>query len=96
MESKLVVRLSGRDQYEIADEETLLAELNELDNALVALLAQTETELRILLEKMAARVEARGRVIDTEIEPSDLILPPVDLTLAEAAALFTGEGIIPG
>ena len=96
MESKLVVRLSGRDQYAVADDETLLAELNELDNALVALLAETETKLRVLLEKMAARVEARGRVIDIEIEPSDLILPPVDLTLAEAAALFTGEGVIPG
>lgn len=97
MNKQLIVRLSGRGQYELTtDDETLLVELNELDNEIVALLAQTESELQRLLEQMAAQVEANGEVVDDSLEASDLILPPTDLTLAEAAEFFTGEGIIPG
>lgn len=102
MDKQLIVRLSGRGQYAggvpptTTDDETLLVELNELDNQIVALLAQTESELQRLLEQMAARVEAHGEIVDGSLEASDLILPPTDLTLAEAAELFTGAGIIPG
>ncbi len=32
---------------------------------------------------------------EDELEPSDLILPPADLTFAEAKEEFTGEGLIP-
>ncbi len=102
MNKQLIVRLSGRGQYAggvpptTTDDETLLVELNALDNEIVALLAQTEAELQRLLEQMVARVEAHGEVVDDTLAASDLILPPTDLTLAEATELFTGEGIIPG
>ena len=33
---------------------------------------------------------------DDELEESDVILPPPDLSLEEAGAEFTGEGLIPG
>jgi hypothetical protein len=33
---------------------------------------------------------------DDELVGSDLILPPPDVTLEEASAEFTGEGLIPG
>lgn len=95
-----------------ADNEALLVELNErrpelvegLDNEIVALLTQTESRVQRLLERcpepvegqMAARVEAHGQLLDDALASSDLILPPTDLTLAEAAALFKGEGIVPG
>jgi hypothetical protein len=32
---------------------------------------------------------------DDELEDSDVILPPPDLSFVEAAAEFTGEGLIP-
>ena len=97
MAREWIIRLSGRGQYKLtADNEALLAELNELDNEIVELLAQTESQVQRLLEQMAARVEANGQPLEDSLEASDLILPPTDLTLSEAAALFKGEGLIPG
>ena len=34
-------------------------------------------------------------VADDDLESSDVILPPADLTFAEAGEEFTGEGLIP-
>ncbi len=35
------------------------------------------------------------RLADDELVPSDLMLPPADITLEEAREEFTGEGLIP-
>ena len=35
------------------------------------------------------------RAIEAELEGSEVILPPPDVSFAEAAAEFTGEGLIP-
>ena len=35
------------------------------------------------------------RLADEDLEPSDLMLPPADISLAEAREEFTGEGLIP-
>ena len=95
MKGRVVIRLSGRGQYEVVADDSLLVELNKLDNKITALLAQTEGDMQALLAQMAGLVEQRGRVTG-DIEPSDLILPPVELTLAEAAAIFADEGLIAG
>ncbi len=97
MSDKLIIRLASRGQYEIdADRERLLAELNQIDNRIVALLSRTEREMQSLLDEMADQVRAHGNVVDDTLTGSDLILPPADLTLAEAGELFRGEGLIPG
>ena len=97
MSAKLIVRLSGRGQYEIgSDTGDVLAELNALDNEIVSLLIRTESELQALLEQMTTCVEDRGLTMQDTLVTSDLILPPRDLTLAEATDLFKGEGLIPG
>ena len=97
MSGKLIVRLASRGQYEIDDDrERLLVELNQIDNRIVALLSQTEREMQKLLDEMADQVRTHGKVVDDTLTESDLILPPADLTLAEAAELFRGEGLIPG
>lgn len=96
MSDRLIVRLASKGQYTLPNDPALLAEINELDNEIVALLAGTEARLQELLGRMAGRVEARGAVLEDVAKPSDLVLPPTDLTLAEAAQLFQGEGIIPG
>ena len=37
-----------------------------------------------------------GRRELSSMEPSDVILPPPDVSLEEAKAEFSGEGLIPG
>lgn len=97
MSEKLIVRLSGRGQYEIGfDPMGVLAELNALDDEIVSLLIQTESELQALLEQMTACVETHGITVQDTLVTSDLVLPPGDLTLTEATELFRGEGLIPG
>jgi hypothetical protein len=91
----MIVRISGEDQYRL--EESHRQRLNELDNAVVTVVEGGEQDgfdeaYRELLEF----VRSNGtRVGDDEIETSDLILPPPDLSFAEAGSEFTGEGLIP-
>lgn len=95
MKRRVVIRLSSREQYEVVDNDSLLVELNKLDHKITALLRQAEGEMQALLAQMAGLVEQRGRVTGA-IEPSDLILPPLELTLAEAAVICAGEGLLAG
>ncbi len=45
---------------------------------------------------MVELVRSSGSPVpDDELLSSDVILPPEDITLAEAATDFTGEGLIP-
>jgi hypothetical protein len=45
---------------------------------------------------MLALVRAAPPLDGDELSQSDVIMPPPDLTFAEAGAEFTGEGLIPG
>jgi len=91
----MIVRISGERQYELADEEQ--ARLNELENAVVgAVEGGREDGFAESFEKLLGYVRERGTPVpDDELEGSDLILPPADLTFAEAGREFTGEGLIP-
>ncbi|HTA14276.1 MAG TPA: hypothetical protein VK781_05405 [Solirubrobacteraceae bacterium] len=91
----MIVRVSGEDQYRL--EESAHAELNKLDTAVLAAIdAKDETAFKTAFAQLLGFVRANGaRIGDEEIETSDLILPPDDITLAEAAQEFTGEGLIP-
>jgi hypothetical protein len=41
-------------------------------------------------------VRTEGSLLDDEeLEESDVILPPPDISFVEASAEFTGEGLIP-
>jgi len=45
---------------------------------------------------MADLVRAEGeRLSDDEITPSDVIIPPSDLSLEETRMLFAGHGLVP-
>jgi hypothetical protein len=91
----MIVRISGEDQYRLADSDAV--RLNELENEVVAIVESGQEDgfadvYRALLDY----VRAQGtRVGDDEIETSEVILPPSDLTFAEAGREFTGEGLIP-
>jgi len=87
--------MGGEGQFEISDD--LLARLNELDEqAGVALENNDEEGVRALLRQMVQLVESEGkRLPDDYLGTSDLVIPPADLTIDEARALFTEEGLIP-
>jgi hypothetical protein len=91
----MIVRISGEDQYELADEDA--AKLNELDNAVVAIVdSGREDGFAEAYGSLLEFVRAHGkRVADDELQGSDCILPPADISFAEAGAEFTGEGLIP-
>lgn len=91
----MIVRISGEDQYRLDAEQD--GRLNELDNAVLAAIESGEEgRFRVAYDNLLAFVRANGTPVpDDELESSDLILPPPDLSLAEAAAEFTGEGLIP-
>jgi acetyl-CoA carboxylase carboxyltransferase component len=91
----VIARVLGDGQYRVDDE--AVAALNELDEqAAQAVEAGDEENVHRLLGMMAKTVRERGeRLADDELSPSDLIIPPDDLSLEEAKELFSGEGLIP-
>jgi PspAA-like protein len=91
----VIVRLMGEGQYRVGDD--VVEALNELDDqAMQAVEADDEENLRRLLETMAKTVRDLGeRLPDDDLSASDLIIPPDDLSLEEAKELFSGEGLIP-
>jgi hypothetical protein len=91
----VIVRLMGEGQYRIDD--TLVDRLNELDAEAAAAVGDgDEPTLRGALARLAAFVREGGeRLADSDLTPSDAIVPPDDLSLDEARELFTGEGLIP-
>jgi hypothetical protein len=91
----MIARLMGEGQYRIDDE--LRGQLDELDTrAVSALEADDESALDGVLDEMWQLVSERGeRLPDDDLSPSDLIIPPSDLTLEETRKLFSEEGLIP-
>jgi hypothetical protein len=91
----VIVRVAGEGQYRIPDSDQ--AKLNELDNAAVeAVDAGDEGRFKELWGQMLGLVQTDGNALDgDELVESDIILPPRDITIEEARAEFTGEGLIP-
>ena len=85
----------GEGQWRLSDD--LIAKLNELDDAAMeALERENEAELDAHLEEMAALVRSEGeRLPDDDLHPSDVIIPPTDLTLEETRLLFSDDGLVP-
>lgn len=91
----MIVRISNEDQYRIPDEHQ--ARLNELDNAVVeAVEAEDEDRFHADFEELLQFIRSNGVVLgDDEVEASDVIVPPADLSFAEAHHDFNGDGLIP-
>ena len=91
----MIVRIAGEGQYRLPDEDE--GRLNELDNRAVAAVEQgDETGFRELWSQMLELVANDGNALDDEeLVESDVILPPRDVTVAEARGEFTGDGLIP-
>jgi hypothetical protein len=91
----VIVRIASEGQFKMPEE--AVDRLNELDNqAVAAVEAGDEGQFHDLWGKMVELVRSEGQPVDDdELVGSDVILPPADTTFQEAAAEFTGEGLIP-
>jgi hypothetical protein len=91
----MIVRIMGEGQYRIDDSDR--DDLNELDNAAVA--AAQGGDEAAFLQSFAALI-AHVRKVGTplggdELEGSDVLIPPADISFAEVQHEFTGDGLIP-
>lgn len=91
----MIVRISNEGQYRLDDSHH--AQLDELDDGVVAAVgARDETLFQTRFDELLRFVRGNGEPLDDDdLEPSEFILPPADLTFAEAGAEFSGEGLIP-
>jgi hypothetical protein len=91
----VIVRIANEGQYRLPDADA--ERLNELDNkAVAAAEGGDESGFRELWQQMLALVESDGEAVpDDELIESHVILPPRDVTFAEAQGEFTGDGLIP-
>lgn len=92
----MIVRIIFEGQYRL--DSALLDELNAVDAEIVAAVGQEDdARFHDLLTRLFALVRERGQPLPPdELTSSDVVLPPTDLSLAEAKTLFVGEGLIPG
>jgi predicted transcriptional regulator len=91
----VIVRIATESQYHFPDDQA--DRLNDLDNAVVAAVeAGDEDRFHEAFEELLALVRSEGTPVEAEdLEGSDVILPPPDISITEASADFTGEGLIP-
>ena len=92
----MIARIMGEGQVRLADAH--LAELNELDNELLAAVeAGDEKGFRRTLGALLDSVRRLGEPLpDDALEPSELILPTADATLDEVKAILHDDGLISG
>jgi hypothetical protein len=91
----VIVRIATEGQYELP--EGIHDELNAIDNRVVAAVeADDESAYQESFTALLEFIRSRGTALDgTDLRESDLIVPPPDLTLAEAEEEFTGDGLLP-
>ena len=90
----MIVRIATEGQYRLDDGER--PELDRVDDTIVAALDAGDQEgFHQRFTELLERVRAGAPLDADELVPSDLILPPPELTLEEAAKGFSDEGLIP-
>ena len=91
----MIVRILTEGQYNLPG--AFVDRLNEIDNEIVEVVGDGQREaFRKLLDEMLDYVRKNGTEVPVEeLVESDVVLPEPDITLEEAAELFTGEGILP-
>jgi hypothetical protein len=91
----MIVRISGENQYLLADEYS--EELKQLESAVVSVVDAGRADgFDDAYGALLDYVRTHGTIVgDEEIESSQVILPPADLSFEEARSEFTGDGLIP-
>ncbi|GAC1487326.1 MAG: hypothetical protein NVS1B9_06860 [Solirubrobacteraceae bacterium] len=92
----MIVRIFGDEQYRLADGEH--SRLHELDHECVAAVEAGDADrFHRTYAELLQLIRTEGeRLAPDELLASDLMLPPEDISLAEAGEAFHGEGLLPG
>ncbi|MFI6941111.1 hypothetical protein ACIBI4_17685 [Streptomyces sp. NPDC050418] len=92
----MIVRIMGEGQVKLADSH--FAELNKLDDELLEEMENGDgPAFRRTLHALLDKVRELGDPLpDDALEPSELILPPVDATLEEVREMLSDDGLFPG
>jgi hypothetical protein len=91
----MIVRILTEGQYNLPG--AFVDRLNEIDNEIVDVVGREDRDaFHKLLGEMLDHVRSNGTEVPIkELVESDIVLPEPDISLEEAAELFTGEGIVP-
>jgi hypothetical protein len=92
----MIVRILGEGQYELSDD--AVSALNDLDARVEsAVEAGDEEAFHGALTALLDGVRTAGVAQDADsLQPSDLILPMADASVAEVRDMLSGDGLIPG
>jgi hypothetical protein len=90
----MIIRIFTEGQYELP--ETTLDGLHELDEATQAAIDDGDQErFHELYGRLLEHIRQAGTPLATDdLRPSELMLPPPDISLADAARDFHGHGLI--
>ncbi len=91
----MIVRVFNEGQYELED--GAIDRLRELDASTEAALEAGDAEsFRANYDALLKVLREEGTPLaDDDLRGSDLMLPPADISLAEAQAEFSDHGLIP-
>jgi hypothetical protein len=91
----MIVRIATEGQFELDDGDA--QELRALDQkAVEQCTAGDEEVFRATFAQMLALIRSHGRQLpEDQLVPSDMILPPPDVSFEEAREGFSDEGLIP-
>lgn len=92
----MIIRILGDGQFRLDD--NLLDRVNKIDNKIVKHVSQgNKEEYAKDLANLISIVKELAEPLDpVEILPSDIIIPPSDLSFEEARQVFCDEGLIKG
>lgn len=92
----MIIRIMGEGQFRV--DSALFDTLNTIDNRIVEDVQKGDQQgyERSLADLIGCIQREGQRIDDTELVESDIIVPPADMTLAEARDVFKGTGIFKG
>jgi PspA-Associated protein len=91
----MIVRILGEGQFRVDDAAT--AELQKLDTTPEAAVERNDQQaLAAALGQLLEQARRGTPLPPDSLEPSDVIIPHEDATVAEVRELMTNEGLIPG
>jgi len=92
----MIIRILGDGQFRLDD--NLVDRVNKIDNKIVKHVSQgNKEEYAKDLANLISIVKELAEPLDpVEILPSDIIVPPSDLSFEDARKVFCDEGLIKG
>jgi hypothetical protein len=92
----MIIRILGEGQFRLDD--GLVQKINKIDNRIVDHVSKgKKTEYVQDLANLISTIKELAEPVDpVEILPSDIIIPPSDLSFEEARKVFCDEGLIKG